>query len=1357
MASREIVGCTRGTDGIPPAQNYVSRFTSDQGAIEDEEAELMTKENGSTIAIFYMGFAMKIEKIGGRIKKTFHDISEVVIENIRGAVSGTVLFEELTARIKWEPSKSRVANDIEDWMINLLPRGSNISVKTIHNKPIVVGWSVRIPNYYDLLIQTSSGGLFNYNTRGVYHSGDVTVGNGLFQSIANLQNGLRCVFGVSGYLGSMLKDYRRNNPFIVIIDYENKRLNIVPIALDEATIGIAKTCCPLSCIVRDGTAYFHVLDNPPSSDKEMYITDRMRQCARDASVFRTDQVVTDTGGGGTASVVPVPTTSGGGSRATTTTTVEPGLTVICEGNTYKNQIVQMFNGICKPKQVVYFGKTVGIPGSDLHSDSFDEASFMASLDTEFIAPFLSEKASGGPAMLFKQGLDSPVPGITYADFKKKFDNQYPVIFVTTKMISEMLSQDDVDRFQGLIVIITESSECHPGISEQDRITRLSKLNLTAVLAFAAPKSTVVACVRDKFYYIRGVRSGKLIEKCDFGKEIPDFIEKFNELLPALIPDGNPIVNINTVPLCVDSMYLSIPEFLGWLKAQDFESIKAKEGDILDAMEQMSGKYNEGKELKEASRKICAILQSMVSEMSTGVDIKALRSRLLTGDKAAMEELRRLKGEQTKRKRIFRLLINAAGRMISTRNAGTKAFSLKQQAKKDTIAGNIHATHEMLGSIDVLSDFIDEHYSEIGALTVVARNIHRYFPAVSKKEFCSKDIIFSLLNAPDIIGYNERRHELDGATACALVELGTSTRDMQEHSLAPSTLSHFSLVIPDGMSPGERSIPALLLLLPDEALNEREPSKKIWAYEADKPCYASPRIMMRGLFANNCSTREHPIDVKSQDLTWFFITFIMKAMQEFSKIRSTPVSTSDFDDKFCQIMRGLMSIFLATAGSGSNPVTFCWQIVSPQMRPNVPKKFNDWVLLSEMCKVLPYTAWDMTMPKKKVFVVMIRAIMKYCTNPATESLREEAIAIKRQKQSGHVARMFVLNEEGSGWYWAYCVCLEHLYDGCDITHSEATLAKALDILQNAEVTKSSNCADQMIVILKGSGDASKFQPMLSYAYLKYVSPLERMKARLYTKTIMIYQEWKKTKEDPGFPEELQKLHTEFIEICAQYKEFFTAKQRDFESAIKRTFDALMKENIKDYKNIVKGEKDFSIAEKWTGLYCRDSHNTPKIITGKKVTDFVEKHNIPGEWTGEEMIQMGFVPCQKHIVFHKKVKKTPVAAITDGGGAAAEAEDVSPEDKVSAVLAAASVRTVSTTTMAIRTALTGEIRPMVDIMMKSEESGLQSIGHEMFGDLIKFATGREDVRDIIIQITRIAIENWKLEAPVIEKMVMDHYSV
>ena len=94
---------------------------------------------------------------------------------------------------------------------------------------------------------------------------------------------------------------------------------------------------------------------------------------------------------------------------------------------------------------------------------------------------------------------------------------------------------------------------------------------------------------------------------------------------------------------------------------------------------------------------------------------------------------------------------------------------------------------------------------------------------------------------------------------------------------------------------------------------------------------------------------------------------------------------------------------------------------------------------------------------------------------------------------------------------------------------------------------------------------------------------------------------------------------------------------------------------------------------------------------------------------------------------------------------------------AILDAASVSKIPSSTMAIRSALTGEIRPMLDIIMKYDEISLKPIAYDIFRDLIKFCTGHEDVRDMIINITRIAIDNWKLEGPVVEKIITDYYSV
>ena len=220
MASSRFDGCSRGIEGIPSSQNYKFKFIKDQASIDAIKTELITKEDGSSITFYCDGYAIKMIKVNSRrITITKHDISKVKLSNIKGSISGTKLFDELTTRIGWSQSKTYIDSNIEEFEINLLNRGSKITVKNIVDKPIVVGWSIKNPTYYDLYMYTNSNNLYNYRSTGGYHSGDIGVGTGLIQFIRNMRNGTRCIIGVSGYSNNELKKYRVNNPFIVIIDF----------------------------------------------------------------------------------------------------------------------------------------------------------------------------------------------------------------------------------------------------------------------------------------------------------------------------------------------------------------------------------------------------------------------------------------------------------------------------------------------------------------------------------------------------------------------------------------------------------------------------------------------------------------------------------------------------------------------------------------------------------------------------------------------------------------------------------------------------------------------------------------------------------------------------------------------------------------------------------------------------------------------------------------------------------------------------------------------------------------------------------------------------------------------------------
>ena len=1307
--------------------------------------ELADKKSGAKIGIAVVidgqRLLLRARKVGTGVEFSLHDISSVRLSDVKGAVSQASLFDELVTRVDQLHSQVPGIN-CQDFEIDVLARGAQLRVR--NHGVVVINFSVRVPSYYDLYAKKGDD-MYNYSTRGSYHSGDKNVGNYLVQYLTNLTDG-KWLIGASGYSQKMLSEYRANNPFLVIVDRESQKLWIIPVALDVATIGNAKTCAPVACVVEGGYAYFEVLNNPPKDDNQMTVSDRMMEPALNATTFDPpESAVTNEGkssGGGEKSGTEEK--SSGGAVAVTTSVEKsvvdavPGPVLIIEASLVGHSLIDQLRKLVELVGEVHFAQKVCFFGPDgrldqtLHAPVEFNPNFLG--DPEIVAPFMAEQVKGGPAVVLRHGLAVPSVEATFNKAVEFFKNKFPIMVVTTKMIPEVCTEGDVLRFEGIIVVVPTPEEVPPGQSEDNFRKCLAGLSQQAALAFAAANSTVLVCIGDKFYYLRGVSISGLVVNCTFGALQPNFMVLLPEVVTGLIPDGNPVVNINDVPLEVEGLRFTPDDFLKWLSEISFDEIIKMKQQILDAMEQICTKFTGGQKLKDTSESLCKILSSKITAVpqSEREEMKKIIIAAMDGDEGAKKILCEKKGTRTRRKRLLQELINAAGRMISQRNAGTKNFSLKLQKKKSNIGKNVDKAKNMD------EDSLDELMSkcqEIGALIMAAPGLHEYLRLVSDGSLIEDDHFLRLLNDDDCMRPNHRMSILDGITVSAMLGLVAENPDMQKHSLVPVDVSHLSLVLPNGLSSEERRIPALVWPLPDMIIVNDNPFNIVWAHMADREEFALPRIKMLGLLSENCSNREHPIDARSKTLTWLLLGALKKSMFEFAKLRNSPVTPDDKDSQFCQVMRGMMGLFLATAGSRVSPVTFCWQLIS-HTRAKVPATHNDWVLILWLCRLFPLTGWDVAPLRKNLLNLLTRTIKKSLADPITQCLRDAKVAAKNAKKTGQVAEIYDLN---NNWFKYYGILLEHYFEGIPITYTKDELVKARDAL--LESHKQSYCVDMMIEVLNGGDEPDNFQEILTFAHRKYGNEIHHTRGLVFTLLMT----------DGVTDEEVIAKLFEFKKCLTNAEEIYDDKMGDrdefYIAELRAVIEKVDSTDPSQYKMLA------------NTIYKEDRHNMPRRLTGKKLLKWVEANQIPGEWKESDVAQMGWTPHQRHVVLIKLDAEE--AKVSSGGGGAsykeAVTEQMEPHKSVLAEVSAL-VTSLPSSYGDVSLCLTqGEIRPAMKAIMKAGENDkLIESSMAMFPDLVRFAFGGNvPVDGVVIDILKIAIEKWDCDGPTVADLVHSHF--
>lgn len=922
------------------------------------------------------------------------DITDLDVTRVRNQGSQTEMAEALDARM--EAVRASLPDWVKKFTIAMMP-----DVLVIGSCPV----GLVLEEFLIMAVTDSGSGLFDtgivtggplvhWNKRAdgpMVHSGDINGSGVLLHTMGFASRPEDAVFGVmlSAYQGKTLGDHAAKRPFVVVVDRERETLWIVP--LDLTAIGSSRTALPLVMRVKDGVVTLKLV-TPSCGMIEIQNSGAVNDPMR---VTLTTTRFPERA----APPAPVPTAPASNATAAPTAQALPAPSASKAAACAEGPMLvverKLFDRV--PNKLWAFNHAVVFQQDAIKVELEDgKPPRVPPLGNKAVSWLnLDETAEGGPAVALGGRCKRPHKG--FLDMFRGFC----VAYVSDNMLPEFPNTSSKHRLQAVMVI---DVGVVPGA---DVRKRLVELNQKPAVALLTSTSTVFARVGDEYLYLRGVPIPGVMDTCDFGKPVPDFVKKIMALAECVDPRRSAVMDEDALGIVFLGKEYDPEAFCRWCGEASTDDLLTHQNAICGVLEQMKAKLDDS-QLKGVAKAMEAVLRQHLKRSAepaakTVEDVFALAANATTATNASASKAshRERKGRRTVMRKKLEKLLNTLGRLISIKNALTEKFSLAKQAKKAAVAGNVKKAGGL--TIEAFDEQIADKYANSGFLPVLLSGIADVLPRL-------RDETFTLKALQGMTGLHPRLTcALDSDTIMAFMHFAQEGR-MGTHPLALLEGSKALSTIWPASHAGElQEVSMTAVPLKDDLVEVQDPFSIMWTQRVDEPAIALLRILRRTQLAKNRTTRGSPIHGGSRYLTWLLAGIDMAAIDRFAASRTEPVVPGrDWNDTFCCVMRGLFADLLLVLASGQTPVTKMWTLVSP-LRPEVPATPDDWRIVDLFVRHWDKTAWPRRPMHRQLFKLLVRVVRSKVTRFVTDLLQTEKKKKKKNVGKEQMQRIMELND------------------------------------------------------------------------------------------------------------------------------------------------------------------------------------------------------------------------------------------------------------------------------------------------------------------------------------------------------------
>ncbi|KAK6532859.1 hypothetical protein TWF281_007032 [Arthrobotrys megalospora] len=920
------------------------------------------------------------------------DISDKSEDYFFSATDLNTLSETITTRIEM----FRALENFKDYQIISLVN-PYLEVPFAAGEMSIVVLSVRMPTYYDFCLGKANGDMVLYcNTThnglsGIKHSGDINEGSTLLHHIVFQEEMNEEPFAlfVSGYSSTSLHRYKEQNPAVTICDHNAKIMYVVPVPLDQATIGDALICVPVVGRRRGDKVCYSVLPTAVTSDQVASGSNLggdtlTRAIAREPPAPAPPQT------GGQASE-----TAGKHEKkkAKTDEAAMEALTIV-EVDTAKPLFVTeegcKFPECAKGKNGNYITYFQGIT---VHSE---EPADVDTTNKKVVLPCVLGNPLEGSMIL---AVGKPFSGakVTYNQYKRLFDKAPLVVFTVSDRMTDQARVLNPDiRCNGLFIVQTTTPLPSQSTASVEDI--LNDIKVNAITSLAGPQSIVVIQLGDRYYFYRGIRWTGLFEEIPkFGEDITEAIEEIIKT-PAVQTDAptQPWSNIVSIEgdtkvyfrgtVCsTDDLYTNFTS----LKLEELEKFKP---DILDTLAQAQVVMSP-KDLPEFTSKLQnalkAMMDSIVAPLKKEYIDTLLASKGQNRDPKLMEKYRRAEKQA---KVAVQWLIDALGALVSSRISSTRKYDLKQMIRKQKILDNVAASKDM--TYESLAGLLEEHCSDIGMVIANVEGEQFKLLLGKVKDSTLLPHLQQITNRESrVCGLDDRIQYLSGLDSGIILPL---SQNGHTGPLARNA-GELALSFPYGVTVDEAGS-AFAFACFDQFINIKHPYSQFWVELCNLHHVSMFRILQRATVSSAIQSREFQIPPASKDLGFLLAYSLTDVMKSLAATRSGIPNEAKFGeevDTTTKMMRGLFGYLMTMLAAGVQPMSMAWQMLSKTTTLEAPPKEEFW-LYARIIELFPYTAWPQAQFKKNVRLLVARLLRRQITDPVTKSLRDSMNEMKQDE-------------------------------------------------------------------------------------------------------------------------------------------------------------------------------------------------------------------------------------------------------------------------------------------------------------------------------------------------------------------------
>ncbi|KAJ5158019.1 uncharacterized protein N7500_007670 [Penicillium coprophilum] len=901
--------------------------------------------------------------------RTERDIDEIDVSSYPDdffckAVDMGEMSEILLGRMAGYPSHLAV---FEDFQILQAP-APTFKIPIVSGQITLLAVSERTPTYYDFCFADASNNVCCWSARktfpGMTHSGDIYARKDLLAYVKFDKDSFTkeelCVF-ISGFRSTPITRFLGTHPAVLVADHVEKVLYVIPVPLDEATIGQATICCPL-VIKRDQDSL--VCSILPTATKDLMISangDKLKSASFAEAIDRADFTIPATPSGATKSrsshfpseesakadmhAVAVPI--GDFTEEKPSSITEASRMITKENAVFMTDSATLPSFLnSKKAQIIRFGTGIEfqLPGGEPPTKTDPSA---------IVLPCIFGSQLEGPFLLATGTVPSNVP---FAD-ETALLNYYKqlksaVVVVDDRMTDNARNLAPIYRINALF-IVQISPQNQPG-STGDIQSLLNSANINAVTALAGPQSLILVQISQKYYFYRGIanRAHMNTSKLEFGADVTSILEAagMESILDPRIQRIIALVNETPIILPTLGQLVYPQELQKLLEKLPIEKIKELGEDISAVVPQLQMLLNE-KDLRELSRALAFSLSTKASSLTATLRdtyTKYLIEEYKMTDPISAKKKNAMHGELRKLTRETQIalepLISSLSNMISSRTTSKRTHDLKRLVRQTQIQTNVDVAKSM--TFGKLAEYLETYAEEMGVMLL---NIE-----TSTYSELLGNLKGTAIDASSCCNLDSRVLHLEGFDAGIIIE------QSQANHIGPLQCrngpSHPILALPY-LSQGSGTGSMLAWVCWDEFVNLESPYTVRWMEKCNDAHIAALRIIMRSTLSQAVSAREYNIQPSSSETGQLMGALLMAAMSKLAAMRTTaPVVSQQAGDTVTRLMRGLFGNLLTIAGSGVRPQSMVWQLFGLNPQFHLPKVNVEWTWYETVVALYPYTGW-----------------------------------------------------------------------------------------------------------------------------------------------------------------------------------------------------------------------------------------------------------------------------------------------------------------------------------------------------------------------------------------------------------------